>query len=50
MNEPIVSDVLQQLDQRHEQMLVELDSLNQRLEQTLSALGKSAESVEPAAE
>ncbi len=50
MNEPIASDVLQQLDQRHELLLDELDSLNQRLEQTLSSLGKPAESVEPITE
>ena len=50
MNEPIASDVLQQLDQRHEQVLAELDSLNQRLEQTLGSLGKPSESAEPAVE
>jgi hypothetical protein len=50
MNELIVSDVLQDLDQRHEHLLVELDDLNERLEQTLNSLNKPSEAAEPAAE
>ena len=38
MNEPITNDVYQQLDQRHEQVLAELDSLNEQLEQALGGV------------
>ncbi|MCH7751018.1 MAG: hypothetical protein IH898_02530 [Planctomycetes bacterium] len=38
MNEPVTNDVYQQLDQRHEQVLAELDSLNERLEQALGGV------------
>ncbi len=38
MNEPDSNDVYQQLDQRHEQVLAELDSLNERLEQALGGV------------
>ena len=48
MNEPVTNDVYQQLDQRHEQVLAELDSLNERLEQALGSFGKPSKSVEPA--
>ncbi len=50
MNEPATNDVYQQLDQRHEQVLVELDALNERLEQALGSLGKPTKSDEPAAQ
>ncbi len=50
MNEPVTHDVFQQLDQRHEQVLAELDSLNEQLEQTLGSMGKPSKSVEPAAQ
>lgn len=46
MNDPVTDDVYQQLDQRHDQVLAELDSLNDRLEQTLGTFGKLSESVE----
>ena len=49
MYEPVTNDVLHQLDQQHEQLLWELDSLNERLEQALNSFGKQSESVEPAA-
>ena len=48
INEPVTNDVYHQLDQRHEQVLAELDSLNERVEQALGSLGKTSESVEPA--
>jgi hypothetical protein len=45
MNELIVSDVLQDLDQRHEHLLTELDELNRRVEQALNSLNKPSEPV-----
>jgi hypothetical protein len=50
MNELIVSDVLHELDQRHEHLLTELDDLNQRVEQTLNSLNKPSETAELAAQ
>jgi hypothetical protein len=40
MNEILPSDVLQRLDERHEQLLAELDVLNERLESALGACAK----------
>ncbi len=50
MNEPVTNDVYQQLDQRHDQVLTELDSLNERLEQALGSICKPSKSVEPTAQ
>jgi hypothetical protein len=45
MNDLLVSDVLHELDQRHDHMLAELDQLNLRIEQTLNSLSKPSDSV-----
>jgi hypothetical protein len=50
MNDLIVSDVLHNLDRRHEHLLTELDDLNLRVEQTLNSLNKPSASSESAAE
>lgn len=48
MNEILPGDVLQQLDQRHEELLAELDLLNQRLESALSTFTQPTHSDEAA--
>lgn len=40
MNETATCEKIEQLEQRHLQLLSELDALNGRLEQTLSSFGK----------
>lgn len=42
MNEIVTSDVLHRLDQRHEELLAELDLLNERLEAALKPFAKPA--------
>ena len=46
-NHLVSNDALHQLDQRHEHLLAELDSLNERLEEALSAVGKKTDPDEP---
>ncbi len=47
MNEILPSEVLQRLDERHEQLLAELDVLNERLESALGACAKPADPKQP---
>jgi len=43
MSELAPSELIQRLEQRHDQLLEELDSLNERLEQALNSIAKPLE-------
>ena len=45
MNEIATGEKIEQLEQRHLQLLDELDALNGRLEQALSSFGKQDQQV-----
>jgi hypothetical protein len=46
MSELVPSEIIQRLEQRHEELICELDALNARLEQALNSFARPSEPEE----